>query len=838
MAADRKTLRIPKTIHDQILRDSGLTTVQQKFQSNPGTRKQNRKAARDQKKGLKRGPPPQKRQKLNRTSTPEIYQVSPQVSDSSSVNSQSLRGDRKPQLLSTISSKCSSSSRTTHEDKSEENDKLLSAPTPVVSRAALEKLAQDDDEIAALEKKLGLKKSKKLPRSFEDDGLDILLGDLDNIEDLVPEKKKAVDFESEKWLKRKRKEALVFKETNDSMYQNQNHGEEDLHSSTSQNGHRPVDKGLITTNHSSLSQDESFSGFESDDISPSIPISQGDLQSTQHTSNVKQKYVPPSLRASNSSHTEDLLLKRRIQGLINRLTETNLQAILWEIEKLYQQNARHNVTSVLVNILLVSVCEPTNLPDTLIILCAGFITAVYKVIGTDFGAEIVQQIVELFDKHYTHACALKSNPIVNSRVDFTKESSNLITLLAQMYNFHVLGSNLVFDYIRFLLEELSELNAELLLKVIRTSGPQLRQDDPSSLKDVVVTLKSVAARVGEKNITVRTKFMMETIDDLKNNRMKTGGVASAVTSEHNIRMKKILGSLNNRTVKASEPLRISLKDIQDSDKRGKWWLVGASWSGPVKEESKKTDDLKIISHDRDPGALDFSQLAREQRMNTDIRRAIFVSIMSATDYEDAHVRLMKLKLKKIQEYEIPKVLIRCALSESSHNPYYTLLAKKICGEKRLRMSFQYCLWDLFKRMEESEDDDKSERDEEELDMRRLVTLAKLYGALIAEGSLSLSILKPLNLDYFQPKMKIFVEILFITIFLRTQTLEMKVEEKTIANILSKVPDTPRLLMGLQGFLKKVVYNTDIAGGKQASETIKLACKYATATIKKMLDQKA
>jgi nucleolar MIF4G domain-containing protein 1 len=108
----------------------------------------------------------------------------------------------------------------------------------------------------------------------------------------------------------------------------------------------------------------------------------------------------------------------------------------------------------------------------------------------------------------------------------------------------------MFDYIRLFLGTLSELNAELLLKIIRTSGPQLRKDDPSSLKDIVNMLRpAIASAGGEKNLSVRTKFMIESINDLKNNRMKTGAVASAVTSQHTVRMKKILGTLNTRSSK-------------------------------------------------------------------------------------------------------------------------------------------------------------------------------------------------------------------------------------------------------------------------------------------------
>ena len=71
--------------------------------------------------------------------------------------------------------------------------------------------------------------------------------------------------------------------------------------------------------------------------------------------------------------------------------------------------------------------------------------------------------------------------------------------------------------------------------------------------------------------------MIETMNNLKNNRMKTGIAASAITSEHTLRMKKTLKSLNQRTIRASEPLGVGLKDLQNKDKRGKWWLVGASY---------------------------------------------------------------------------------------------------------------------------------------------------------------------------------------------------------------------------------------------------------------------
>jgi len=295
--------------------------------------------------------------------------------------------------------------------------------------------------------------------------------------------------------------------------------------------------------------------------------------------------------------------------------------------------------------------------------------------------------------------------------------------------------------------------------------------------------------------------------------------------------------LNTRSLMASEPLRIGLRDIQDSDKRGKWWLVGASWAGNTSSNETNESGVSLIhkAHKHDSmgtknGSSDLVQLAREQRMNTDIRRAIFITIMSASDYRDAYLRLMKLKLKKVQELEIPKVIIHCSNAEKHYNPYYTLIAKSLCNDRKLRMAFQFSLWDLFKRLGEANDNDDAvgdNGDEELLDTRQLVNQAKMFGVLIIEGGIGLSVLKNLNLRYLQPKTKMFVEVLLVTVLLHTQL-------QSPIRVFSKVKDATSMIRGLQYFLKKVVTKTDIAGGEAEATTLKWACKVVATILDSIL----
>jgi nucleolar MIF4G domain-containing protein 1 len=114
-------------------------------------------------------------------------------------------------------------------------------------------------------------------------------------------------------------------------------------------------------------------------------------------------------------------------------------------------------------------------------------------------AHFVQTLVLSYEQHYGK---------LSSTTDVTepegKECSNLLVLISELYNFQVISSILVFDVIRALLAgDLTEFNVELLLKVVRSkllspshaiiypniwiidSGQQLRQDDPSALKDII-----------------------------------------------------------------------------------------------------------------------------------------------------------------------------------------------------------------------------------------------------------------------------------------------------------------------------------------------------------------
>lgn len=733
------------------------------------------------------------------------------------------------------------------------------SPSPMkVSRAVKDRLAQDDAEIAALEKKLGIKRKKKTKDSR--DGLgDIFddLGSFDSDEDFIGNSSKRKRGQDDEWLAKKRQKALdetakFTLETvqnlsgigldDSTVVEDFGTGEDAIEEEEDTEDDEDMADCRQQSSEESVQDDEDvesdFEGPESDGSTEAeaprprenpyiAPVAPGTVSAG--------KYIPPALRAPPSSDTEALArLRRQIQGLLNRLSDANMMSILKDIEHVYQTNPRGYVTTTLVDLFIVLLADETTLPDTFLILHAGFIGAVYKVVGPDFGAQMIERIVSEFDRNYE-----------SNKQGSGKQTTNLMSVIAELYCFHVIGSNLVFDYIKMFLHELSEINTELLLRIVRVAGSQLRQDDPTSLKDIVLLLQKSVVNVGQSNLPVRTKFMIETITDLKNNRMKTGVAASAIVSEHTTRMKKQLGILNTRNLRGTEPLRIGLTDIRDTEKKGKWWLVGVSWRSNMVGEARdrnieeEGDEPVNIGQTEGDSQVDLLQLAREQRMNTDVRRAIFVTIMSASDYKEAHVRLLKLNLKKSQGMEIPRVIIHCAGCEDTYNPYYTILARRFCTDHRSRKCFQFALWDVFKSLGEKKDDNEGSDDEEglqtDMTLRRIVNLGKLYGSLIAKGDLSITTLKTLNFPYLKPKTKTLIEVLLVTAILESQKGHKdKRNERAVLNVFVSTDSAPEMIGGLQYYLKKVVSRTEITANSKEKATVKWAVKLIMGMLERLM----
>lgn len=719
------------------------------------------------------------------------------------------------------------------EEKEKENTKANSGKKGV-SKAVQERLAQDDAEIEAFERKLGIKKGRKsLPQSFKEDGLGDLLGDVSGEEDVSDNdndnKKRKNEYDD--WLASKRRKTVEPAGRQKVRDMPEDEEEDDDMGLDDESGDDDEDMDLLDEDGEDGGDfdNESFGGFDDDDDEGDVagttsaqPRQRENPYVAPTTGVTVAKYVPPSLRrAANSEEERKSRLRKQVQGLINRLTDANILSIVKSVEELYQNNARGDVTDVITDAIMAQICKPESLPDQFFVLTGGFAAAIYRLIGSSFGSVLIRRIVEDFGGHYEQASKEQ-----NAESAIQKEASNILTLLSQFYVFEVITCKIIFDYMERLLSDLNEINVELLLRICRMAGRMLKQDDQQSLKHVSGVLNQSVSKVGYTNISARTKFMVETITDLTKGKKKARGLDFTVVSEHVQRMKKRLGELKSqsRRLDGLAPMGVGLVDIEGAETRGKWWLVGASVPTTLLDKSKKghVTNAEMSDHeDMDIVLPDYPKKARAQGLSGTAQIAIFTALMTASNFEHAYRQFVNLRLKKDDQLALATVLVQCVGSEMQYNPYYALVGGKAClSNSRIRFAIQDRLWKIFRSLGESmfgeaPEEDESADAERMKDERRITNVAKFYAALVADGTLNIAILKPLELPEANHWTSMFVQLFILALLKECRSKKKGFEEDTkLERIFAAARDLPGLAAGIHWMLRKKVRKTKLVSAKE------------------------
>ena len=499
------------------------------------------------------------------------------------------------------------------------------------------------------------------------------------------------------------------------------------------------------------------------------------------------KYVPPALRArtSEAAITEQKL-RRHVNGLLNRLGDGNIDTIVTELCGLYRSFARGDVTMMVTRLILDTIAARTNLTDSIVVLYAALIVAMHRLVGVEFGASFLQTAVERFVASYA--------PLIAGTDDEAKarECSNIMLLLCHLFNLRLLAAGIMYDVVKLLVgsdfsaivpgltagHAVTEADIELLLRIVKTSGSQLRHDDAAALRAIVeLTQKRVAESTTADSS--RARFMLEAMSDASQRPKKV------VLSDTLQRMAKYLSGLDKRhMLRAHGVLQVGLKDLQDAERRGRWWLVGAAWTGRNPSDAHAQDSApkeEAFADVSDDEQVDLGALARTQGMNTDARRSVFSTLMGSQDYVEAAQSLMELRLNDVQRREVVRVLLHCLGHERAYNPYYTLVGEQLAEQPSMRVTMQYALWDFFREIGESRvgggkvvrDDEPDDNDTSEwlrgAGRQRLENMARAYGWWFARNALNLSALKTVDFTALHTAGVYFVQQLLVHALIGTQT---------------------------------------------------------------------
>lgn len=347
------------------------------------------------------------------------------------------------------------------------------------------------------------------------------------------------------------------------------------------------------------------------------------------------------------------IIEKQVKGLLNRISVNNFESIAVSISSLYQSNSRRTTTEILLKLIVDSISKQGNLLDSFILVFAALTSALCHIIGSEFSGMMIQKLVELLDVKMKQLRSgnLKELPDEDDEVCPSRVVVNVITFISFLYNLQIIAYKIIGDILKESIKHLEEIDTEVILKLIRNCAIQFKKEDPSTVAEIISLLDSRLVSVQADTTTTRFRYMIECIYDLKSNKQKA---LSLHHGELEVVKKLIRSMLRKGLGEKFEPLRIGLDDIRKIDSKGKWWIVGGIWNPDVVNDLQNQDPIPAASLvDR------ITLMAKSQRMNTDVRKAVFKALLSSVDYLDAFNRLVRLKLSSKQEREIILVILHC-----------------------------------------------------------------------------------------------------------------------------------------------------------------------------------
>ncbi|XP_027948196.1 nucleolar MIF4G domain-containing protein 1 [Eumetopias jubatus] len=671
-------------------------------------------------------------------------------------------------------------------------------------RALLAANEEEDREIRKLERCLGLNKRKRrgdgssVPLSFARDGLDYVLGALDS-----GNNSGLYESSSEE------EEQGAGRTLPDSGSESGSEGEAEEEERAEEPSKPGAEAGArvgeereqkTAEGRATWERSKKRVRFAEERSDPSSEDS--DTADQQSLCENNGKYIPPHVRQAEETaggqKKEGLeRLQKHVRGLINRLSEPSMASVSRQLEGLYMAHSRKDMNDTLTGALL-SACAPdTAMPSRLVMEHVLLLSVLHHTVGVEVGAHFLEAVVRRFDTVYKNGGE-------------GKECENLLTIVAHLYNFHVVQACLVFDILKKLIGTFTEKDIELTLLMLKNVGFSLRKDDALSLKELIVEAQAKASEAsGKFQDQTRVRFMLETMLALKNNDVRK---IPGYDPEPVEKLRKLERALVQSTGSGTDTqLRISWDGILSAEQTGRWWIVGSAWSGAPMIDNSQQKVLEKQPSGTVSGKI--LELARKQRMNTDVRRNIFCTIMTSEDFLDAFEKLLKLGLKDQQEREIVHVLMDCCLQEKTFNPFYAFLAGKFCEhQRRFQMTFQFSIWDKF-------------RDLENLPATNFSNLVHLVAHLLKTKSLPLSILKVVEFSELdKPRVHFLRKVLYI--------LLMETEVEDLGSIFARVSDNPKLGLlreGLKLFishflLRSAQGNTSVEEASMLRERADLSTK--------------
>lgn len=385
----------------------------------------------------------------------------------------------------------------------------------------------------------------------------------------------------------------------------------------------------------------------------------------------------------NSNVVVDETLQRKLRGLLNRLTATNIKVISNEILDLYKGHSRAVINQGILNCFeKVIIKVDYNVPVKLVSEMAILVAILHSEIGEEVGAFFIHSAIRHFDTLFNDTANWNSS----------KQLNNTVIFILNLYTAGLVDSVIVYDILDKFCDQFSqEKSIEIIDLMLKASGFLLRKDDAARMKSLIVNIQQLSSSVDQSGLSgTRIKFVLESLTAIKNNNMAKIKVTEPLV------MSELIESTLKGVIKKGR-VQFIAGQYATVIQSAHWFsytativpLEAINAEGEAKEEEMTSTNLteeKVDYRLRD-------QLCKKLRINTPLRKDLFTGIFACNDYLDAACKLISIGKKQFSE--VVNVVLHVAVNEKNYNPFYYHLLQHLttCDRK-----YRVCILGSFKKI--------------------------------------------------------------------------------------------------------------------------------------------
>ncbi|XP_021719609.1 pre-mRNA-splicing factor CWC22 homolog [Chenopodium quinoa] len=464
----------------------------------------------------------------------------------------------------------------------------------------------------------------------------------------------------------------------------------------------------------------------------------GDLSTLGRTGGV---YIPPFKLARMMKEIEDKssveyqrltwdALRKSINGLVNKVNAINIKNIIPELlgENLIRGRG-----------LFCRSCMKSQMASP------GFtdvFAALVAVVNTKFpeiGDLLLRRIILQLKRAYKR----NDKPQLMAAVKF----------IAHLVNQQVAHELVALELLTILLEQPSDDSVEVAVDFVKECGSILQDLCPKGLHGIFERFRGI---LHEGEIDKRVQFLIEGLFAIRKAKFQGHPAVrpelDLVDPEDQLTHEMSLED----EIDPETGLDIFKQDPNFVENEKKYEELKKSILG---DESEEGEDGSDAGSDDDEDDEEEDEDEEEQQMQIkdetetnliNLRRTIYLTIMSSVDFEEAGHKLLKIKLEPGQEMELNIMLLECCSQERTYLRYYGLLGQRFCMlNKVYQENFDKCFVQQYSMIHR-------------LETNKLRNVAKFFAHLLGTDALPWHVLAYIRLteEDTTSSSRIFIKILF------------------------------------------------------------------------------